>query len=303
MSNRLIVIIKKIMASLFIFVTFIYIILFISFARNTFYFDVVDSKIKFFGPTKEVISMINQRFLNLLKFDFGITYKEKLLSEIIMPYFIKSMELLILGVLLGLALGILKGILDSRRNGKDTSFKLLFSIIPLSLPDVLIIALLQYAAIWLSKHGIKVIKVAGSGDIRYVILPVIALALPCACYIARITAMSIEECYKSEYVKIALGKGCSSIRILWNHVMRNAVGMIFEGLSNITAMIICNLIIVEYLFSYSGLTKLLIDMNKNRDYNSFTNIIIVIGVIYFILDILFHILKLLINRQRKEETA
>ncbi len=294
-------IIKRIISSVIIFITFIYITVFISFSRNAFFVDVINNSIKFFVPSKQVMSNVNQKFISLLKCDWGITYNDKQLSEIIMPYVIKSMELLLLGILFGLIIGVLKGIIDSRRNNKDTSFKLLLSIIPLSLPDVLIIAILQYFAIWLSKHGIKVLKVAGSGSVYHLILPVVALALPCACYIARITAMSIEECYKNEYVKIALGKGCSSRRILWNHVMRNVVGVIFKSLSNITAMIICNLIIVEYLFSYSGLTKLLIDMRKNRDYNSFTYIIVVIGIVYFVLDILFHSLRLFTNGQQKEE--
>lgn len=302
MNKRLRAIIKRAIAYVFIFLTFIYTTIFINFAINTFYIDVVNNKIKLFGPNKEIIRNINQKFISILKCDLGITYNDKHLSEVIMPYVIKSLELLVLAILLGLILGVLKGIIDSRRNGRDTSFKLLFSIIPLSLPDILIIAILQSIAIWLSKHGIKVIKVAGTGGVSHLILPLIVLALPCACYIARITAVSIDECYKNEYVKIALGKGCSAKRILWNHVMRNVVGMVFEGLSNITTMIICNLIIVEYLFSYSGLTKLLINMNKNRDYSSFTNIIIVIGIVYFVLDIIFHTFRLFMNRHPKEET-
>ncbi|MGB7606094.1 MAG: ABC transporter permease [Lutisporaceae bacterium] len=293
-------IIKKIISSVIIFITFIYITILISSSNMLFSIYVINNRIKLSGPTKETLSNINQKFISLLKFNLGIAYDNRQLSEIIMPYVIKSIELMIIGVLLGLIIGVLKGIIDSRRNNKDTSFKLLLSIIPLSLPDILIIAILQYFAIWLSKHGIKVLKVAGSGSVYHLILPVVALALPCACYIARITAMSIEECYKNEYVKIALGKGCSPRRILWNHVMRNVIGVIFKSLSNITAMIICNLIIVEYLFSYSGLTKLLIEMNKNRDMNSIMSIIVVIGIVYFVLDILFNSLRLFINGRQKE---
>ncbi len=302
-NGKLMVFAKRIAASVFFFITFIYISILMSYSPTLFSVDVINNRIKLIGPNKEVVGFINEKFLSLLRINLGTTYDSKVLGEIVIPYIIKSIELLLLGILLGFILGILKGIADSRRDGRDRSYRLLWSIIPLSLPDILMIAILQYIAIWLGKHGIPLLRVAGTGSISHMILPVVALALPCACYIARITAVAIEECYQDDYVKIARGKGCSSQRILWNHVMRNAMGTILKGLSNITAMIICNMLIVEYLFSYPGLTMLLVKMHKNMDKSSFISIIVIWGVVYFSLDIVFQLASLAINKNQVEEAA
>jgi ABC-type antimicrobial peptide transport system permease subunit len=73
--------------------------------------------------------------------------------------------------------------------------------------------------------------------------------------------------------------------------MRNAIGIIFESLSNITAMIITNMMIVEYMFSYPGITSMLMNAYRNFDRNTTIVTIIVIGIIYFVLDALFQIMK------------
>jgi ABC-type dipeptide/oligopeptide/nickel transport system permease component len=163
--------------------------------------------------------------------------------------------------------------------------------------------MLQAFAIWLIQHGIRIFKVAGAGTWQHEILPIVALSVLPACYIARVTAMSIEGCYDKEYVKAALGKGCSNRRILWNHVMRNAVGIIFESLSNITAMIISNMMIVEYMFSYPGITTMLMNSYRNNDNNTTIATIIVIGIIYFILDAMFQFMKTIAFKPLKEDAV
>jgi ABC-type dipeptide/oligopeptide/nickel transport system permease component len=158
-------------------------------------------------------------------------------------------------------------------------------------------------AIWLTKHGIKVVKVAGSGSVNHMILPVIALAILPACYIARVAAMSIENCYKMEYVKTALGKGCSKSRILWNHVMRNAARIVVESFTDITSIIIYNMIMVEYLFAYPGITTFLMKSVAEHDTNAITVSVVLFGLIYLLLTILFKIIKFTTLRYDMEETA
>ena len=100
-----------------------------------------------------------------------------------------------------------------------------------------------------------------------------------------------------------MGKGCSSRRILWNHVIRNAFGIIFESLSNITALIISNMMIVEYMFSFPGITSLLMNSYKSSDKNITIVTIIMIGIIYFTLDTMFQIMKKATYRDLKGDIA
>jgi ABC-type dipeptide/oligopeptide/nickel transport system permease component len=161
---------------------------------------------------------------------------------------------------------------------------------------------LQRFALFLNNHGITIFKVAGSGTINHLLLPIIALSILPACYIARITSMSIDNCYQQDFIKVAIGKGCSSYRVLWNHVMRNAIPSIIDSLPTITAIIIGNLLMVEKLFSYPGLTQSLFNFFAKNERDGLVANIILIGLIYFVLDGIFNLLKYLVVKPLKEES-
>ncbi|MDF2590842.1 MAG: binding-protein-dependent transport system inner rane component [Clostridia bacterium] len=295
---------KKILATILIFCIFIYATVFICLVPSSYTVKKVDGKWTATYPIKNVIKSVNDKVVSLSKGDYKVTANGKDLVELVKIALKKSMKILTGGLIIAVIFGIFKGIFDSRRGkNRDSSLKILLTIIPISLPDVLIVAMLQAFAIWLIQHGIRIFKVAGAGSWHHEILPIVALSILPACYIARVTAMSIESCYDKEYVKAAIGKGCSSRRILWNHVMRNAIGIIFESLSNITAMIITNMMIVEYMFSYPGITSMLMNSYRNYDRNTTIVTIIIIGIIYFLLDLFFQIMKKVAFRPLKEDAA
>lgn len=296
-------IIKRVLASVLIFCIFVYVTVFICVIPKNYTIKKVDGKWTSTYPIKSIMKGVNSKLVSLAQGDYKVTVNGKDTILLLKNAVRKSSKLIGGGLLVAVVLGILKGIFDSRRGkSRDSSLKVLLTIIPISLPDVLIVALLQAFAIWLIQHGIKIFKVAGSGSWHYEVLPILALAILPASYIARVTAMSIEGCYDKEYVKAAIGKGCSSRRILWNHVMRNAIGIIFESLSNITAMIISNMLIVEYMFSYPGITQMLMNSYR-KDINTMIVTIIVIGIIYFLLDTLFQLMKHATFKPIKEEAA
>jgi ABC-type dipeptide/oligopeptide/nickel transport system permease component len=193
--------------------------------------------------------------------------------------------------------------MDSKRGStNESSLKVLGTIIPISLPDIMIIALLQRLALFLNNHGIGIFKVGGSGSVNHMLLPIIALSILPACYIARITSMSIDSCYQKDFIKAAVGKGCSSYRILWNHVMRNAIPSIISSFPTITSIIIGNLLMVEKLFSYSGLTQSLFTFFAKNEKDGVIANIILIGIIYFVFDALFNMLKWIAVKPSGEES-
>jgi ABC-type dipeptide/oligopeptide/nickel transport system permease component len=295
---------KKVLATVLLFCIFIYVTVFICTVPKNYTIKQIDGKWTATYPIKNIIKGANEKLVSLSQGDYKTTANGKDAIALIKDSLGRSMRLLAGGLIIAMVLGIFKGIFDSRRGkSKDSSLKILLTIIPISLPDILIVAMLQAFAVWLIQHGIKVLKVAGSGTWHHEILPIIALSILPACYIARVTAMSIESCYEKEYVKAALGKGCSSRRILWNHVMRNAFGIVFESLSNITALIISNMIIVEFMFSFPGITSMLMNSYRSSDTNITIATIIIIGFIYFALDAMFQLMKKVTYRDLKGDTA
>ena len=249
-----------------------------------------------------IIKEVNEKFVSLIKFDLGGTGTDgRSLNYLVTNTAKNSVLLLTGGLMIAILLGIPKGIFDSRRGSeKGLSMKVLSTIIPVSIPDIMIIAILQRLAVYLNKHGIEIFRVGGGGTLNHILLPLIALSILPACYIARITSMSIDDCYIQDFINVAIGKGCSRFRVLWNHVMRNAVPSIIDSLPTITSIIIGNLLMVERVFGYPGLTNALVDFFIKYERNGLIASIILIGIIYFIMDAIFYILKLIVVKPIKE---
>lgn len=287
---------------IFIFI-FVYITVFIVKMPRNFTIKVIDGNLVETVPMSMIIKNTNDTVWSILTGNLGSSTGGKPLLPTVLKASKNTILLLLWGIILGFIVGILKGIFDSNKNhGKKSSFKILLSMIPISFPDVLIVAIFQYFAIWLIKHGIKIFKVGGGGTINHALLPIITLSILPACYIARITAMAIEACYEKEFIIAAVGKGCSGKRILWNHVMRNAMPSIIDSLPNIAASIIGNMIIVEYMFAYPGLTTSLMSFYKWHDSKGIIAVILMIGFVYALMNELFAIVKNLVAKTSEGES-
>lgn len=177
----------------------------------------------------------------------------------------RSMTVFFISLLLAIIIGTIKGIFDSRRGKKASTIKILQTIIPLSVPDVLTISVVQIFAFYLFKNnftffGVGPIPHGGSGNWVHGIYPVIALSLVPAAYIARITSTSIEESYGKDYIKAARGKGCSEMRIILNHTMKKVGVDLIASFPAITSIMFSSLFIVERIFYYRGITYEMIEL-------------------------------------------
>ena len=295
---------KKVLLVVLIFLIFVYVTVLLCTIPTDFTIKFENGKATPSHIGVFIIKDTNEKFISLLTLDLGRTGKDnRSLNYLVTSIMQNSMLLLTGGLMLAVFLGVSKGIIDSKRGStSESSLKVLGTIIPISLPDILIIALLQRLAVYLNNHGIEIFKVGGSGTINHLLLPIIALSILPACYIARITSMAIDNCYQQDFIKVAVGKGCSSYRVLWNHAMKNAIPSIIDSFPTITSIIIGNLLMVEKLFSYPGLTQSLLNFFSHNDRDGIIANIILIGIIYFTLDAAFKMLKWTIVKPLKEES-
>jgi len=301
--NRILFASKKVLLSVLIFSVFVYITVFLCSIPRSYTISIEDGKVTPSHIGVFIIKDTNEKFVSLLKLDLGRSGRDgRSLNYLVTDSMKNSIVLLSGGMVLALFFGIFKGIIDSKRGSEsESSLPVLGTIIPISLPDILIIALLQRLAIFLNSHGIQIFRIGGSGTINHMLLPVIALSILPGCYIARITSMSIDNCYLKDFINVAAGKGCSGYRILWNHVMRNVIPSIIDSLPTITSIIIGNLLMVENVFSYPGLTKTLVSFFGENERDGIIASIILVGVIYFMLETIFKILKWMSVKPLKEE--
>ncbi|HEU5141090.1 MAG TPA: ABC transporter permease subunit [Bacillales bacterium] len=123
-----------------------------------------------------------------------------------------------------------------------------------SLPDILIIALLQLGVIWFyQKTGALVFNIAAYGEASEpVVLPIIVMTVLPTIMLYRLMLLDFRNEEEKPYVELAKSLGLKRQTILLVHIFRNAVIHIFIDSKFILWMMLSNLLIVEYLFNLQG---------------------------------------------------
>lgn len=115
----------------------------------------------------------------------------------------------------------------------------------------------------------------GWGDWTQVPVPAIALGLPYASYVARLTRASMLETIRTDYVRTAWAKGLKARIVVLRHALRNALIPVVTILGPLITGIITGSVVIENIFGIPGLGKEFVTSILARDYN------IVIGVFTF----------------------
>ena len=115
----------------------------------------------------------------------------------------------------------------------------------------------------------------GWGDWTQVPVPAIALGLPYASYVARLTRASMLETIRTDYVRTAWAKGLKARVVVLRHALRNALIPVVTILGPLITGIITGSVVIENIFGIPGLGKEFVTSILARDYN------IVIGVFTF----------------------
>ncbi|MET0173065.1 MAG: ABC transporter permease [Agrobacterium vaccinii] len=116
-------------------------------------------------------------------------------------------------------------------------------------------------------------------------MPVLALGLPLASIIARTLKESLSEAMVQDYVLLARLKGMSSLRLVLQEALRNAVGPTLTLTGVQFTFMIGGTVIVERIFSYPGLGNMAIDAVINRDLPLIQGIVMVFGALFITINI------------------
>jgi ABC-type dipeptide/oligopeptide/nickel transport system permease component len=115
----------------------------------------------------------------------------------------------------------------------------------------------------------------GWGKPQQIPVPALALGLPYAAIIARLTRASMLEVIRQDYVRTAWAKGLRAQVVILRHALRNALIPVITILGPLVTGIITGSVVIEFLFGIPGLGKEFVTSILSRDYN------IVIGVFTF----------------------
>lgn len=132
------------------------------------------------------------------------------------------------------------------------------------------------------------------GYIRYMFFPAVTMALPKVAMTARFLRNSILTQLKSDYVRTAYSKGAGRFRVLFGHVLKNALIPVVTFIGIIAAEIAAGSIVVEQVFGLPGIGRLLVSSISTRDFpvvqTIMLYIVFAVVVIYFLVDILYRLI-------------
>ena len=217
--------------------------------------------------------------------DFGpsLVYRDFTVTELIAQSLPISLLLGGLALLLASAVGIAAGLVAAVRAGRWSDQALMLSATLLTaLPTFVTGPLLALVfGLWLGW-----LPVSGQGDgIAWLVLPVIALALPVAGAVAKLARAGLAEILGQDHIRAARARGLSPMTVLRRHALRPALVPVASYLGPAAASLLTGAVVIETVFGLPGLGRYFVQGALNRDYP------LVLGVVtlYAALIILFNL--------------
>ncbi|MDA1633930.1 MULTISPECIES: ABC transporter permease subunit [Bacillus cereus group] len=240
------------------------------------------------------IVFLGGKLLQPSEITYGFRDSRKLFPQIWIHYF-ETMIVFLSAFLLSLLIAyILVVWVLQRSHIKQKMWNGVFLTLE-SIPDILLILLSQLlVVIMFQKTGFMPIKLAGLGEERIRLLPIICLTIPTTLLFIKLLLLRFKEELEKEYSLFAKSKGLSLRHILTHHISRNVLlTTIYYAKTNILFML-SNLYIIEWIFNTYGM---FVFVKENSKLEIFT---VSLVILYVPLFILFRILHTLLQNVIKE---
>ena len=101
--------------------------------------------------------------------------------------------------------------------------------------------------------------------VKSMALPILTLTTSVVAHMARMTRAAVINVMTSPYIEMAILKGVPRARIVLRHALLNAVGPVVNVVALNLAYLVSGVVIVETVFAYPGLAKLMVDAVSRRD--------------------------------------
>jgi peptide/nickel transport system permease protein len=215
----------------------------------------------------------------MLTGDFGksFTYSSPVL-DLIVERGAVSLPLALIALFLAAIIGIPVGVFSASRRGKASDATVMgVAQLGVAIPNFWFALLLIYVfAVWLRlvpAGGFRGWNAGIWAGLKGLILPAIALALPQAAILARVTRSALLEVLGEDYIRTARAKGLPRRRVLLRHALRNGMIPVMTILGLQFAFLLAGTIIIENVFYLPGLGRLVYQAITQRD------LIVVEGII------------------------
>lgn len=240
------------------------------------------------GLNKPIIVQYGIWLNKAVRFDFGnsVITGNAVVSEItkaLPATIILTSTSLLAMMLIAVPLGIGSALY---RNSLIDKIGQVFNLIGSSIPAFW----LGYILVDIFAIRLKLLPSMGTGGLEHLILPSLTLGIAMAPSYVKLLKTSLIDSMGQDFVRSAKARGIYGSRIFFFHVLRNSLIPIITVFGLTIGSLLGGTVIIEVVFSYSGLGKLAIDAIIKRDYAVIQGFILLIGSFVFILNLIVDIL-------------
>lgn len=233
---------------------------------------------------------------DVLRGDLGVTLIFRLpVREQLFAQIPESFQLGIVSWFFSAIVGVSLGVLSAVRRATLADYAGRFlALMGQSVPVFwFAIVLIMIFAVWLSwlPAGLIGDTLWGISDLKYLILPVVAISLGGLAGYLRLTRSAMLEVMDSEFVRLARAKGVGSRMVIWKHAFRNALIQPLTASTLALAGFIEGAVVVEQVFSRPGIGSMAIQAVHNKDFPLLQGAVLMFILVYlfatFLTDIVY----------------
>jgi peptide/nickel transport system permease protein len=221
--------------------------------------------------------------LGAVRGDLGTSYRTgEPVSRALADRFVATLQVgvaaLVIGVVVAVPLGIVSAV---RRDGPLDHASRLLALLGASMPSFW----LGYVLIIVFAVSLKLLPVAGYGDLPHLALPALTLGLGAAASLTRLTRASLLEVLDEDFVRTARAKGLSERTAVVRHALRSALIPITTIVGMRFGHLLAGAVIVETVFAWPGIGKYVVDSIYDRDYPTIQGFVLFMGTVFVLLNL------------------
>ncbi|WP_420404817.1 ABC transporter permease [Nisaea sp.] len=229
--------------------------------------------------------------------DLGISYTYDVpVSELIAERMSVTLPLALMAILISTAIALPCGVLAARFRGRFADSVIMgLAQLGIAVPNfwfaILLILLFAVTLGWTSAGGFPGFENGILPALGALLLPSIALALPQAAILARVTRSAVVEVLGEDYIRTARAKGLSGRTVLWRHAVRNALAAPLTIMGLQFSFLLAGTVIIENVFYLPGLGRLMFQAIAQRDLIVVKDVVVLLVALVitvnFIVDLLY----------------
>jgi peptide/nickel transport system permease protein len=192
-----------------------------------------------------------------------------------------TLQLAVAAMLVVVAISIPLGITAAtHRGGMLDGISTLVALLGISLPSFAVGPML----IFVFSYWLRLTPVSGNDTPMHLLLPALTLGFALSAVVTRMVRSSVIEELGEDYVRTARSRGLSERRVLYRHVLKNAMIPVVTVLGLQFGVLLAGAIVTEKIFGWPGIGDLLIDSINQRNYSLTQGCILIISLTYVVVN-------------------